>query len=183
MATVHTHEHTIHMCTATHVTRQHLYSHSYTHAQGAHMETNTHSTHRCASTCMLTHTHSHVYAHTVTRVHTQLHSHVHVATLTFTQYAQRQQYTVTHVPRAPIAMCMDAYMTHTLTHQLPTHEVAGGEEARRCPVALATHPGTQPGLVSAAHLVGCQQVGVLRTPACTKPPGDGEALKLWAPPG
>ena len=147
------------------------------------METNTHSAHRRASTCMLTHTHSHVYAHAVTRVHTQLHSHVHVATLTFTQYAQRQQHTVTHVPRAPIAMCMDAYMTHTLTHQLPTREVAGGEEARRCLVALATHPGTRPGLVSAAYLVGCQQVGVLRTPACTKPPGDGEALRVWAPPG
>lgn len=181
MAAVHTHEHT-HMCTATHVT-QHLYSHSYTHAQGAHMETNTCSTHRCASTCMLTHTHSHVYAHVVTRVHTRLHSHVHVATLTFTQYAQRQQHTVTHVPRGPIAMCMDSYMTHTLTHQLPTHELAGGEETRRCPVALATHPGTQPGLVSAAHLAGCQQVGVLRTPACTKPPGDREALRVWAPPG
>lgn len=149
----------------------------------------THGNKHTQYTQMCKYMHANTYALTClcprsdTCAHTAILSHVHVATLTFTQCAQRQQHTVTHVPRGPIAMCMDSYMTHTLTHQLPTHEVAGGEETRRCPVALATHPGTRQGLVSAAHLAGCQQVGVLRTPACTKPPGDSEALRVWAPPG
>lgn len=50
--------------------------------------------------------------------------------------------------------------THAQTAQ---QSLASGEEAGRCPVALATHPGTSPSLVCAARLLAVGKRGLLGT--------------------